>query len=65
MYVFVCPEGTIYNTETQKCSWPDATECVTYPSPRLEGKFINSIIDFRMMGTLYTAYTFLLRYLGP
>lgn len=30
-YVMSCPEGLIWNIDTNECDWPHNTECVSYP----------------------------------
>lgn len=30
-YVMSCPEGLIWNVDTNECDWPNNTECVSYP----------------------------------
>ncbi len=30
-YVMACPEGLIWNVDTNACDWPYNTECVAYP----------------------------------
>lgn len=30
-YVMACPEGLIWNVDTNECDWPYNTECVSYP----------------------------------
>ncbi|XP_057369742.1 probable endochitinase [Daphnia carinata] len=30
-YVMSCPEGLIWNVNTNECDWPYNTECVSYP----------------------------------
>ncbi|XP_046644528.1 endochitinase-like [Daphnia pulicaria] len=30
-YVMACPEGLIWNVDTNACDWPYNAECVAYP----------------------------------
>ena len=41
IYVMACPDGLIWNVETNTCDWPANTTCVTYPNPKVVNKEIS------------------------
>nr|CAH0112103.1 unnamed protein product [Daphnia galeata] len=42
-YVMSCPEGLIWNVDTNKCDWPYNTQCVIYPRNVNSGKLLKLI----------------------